>query len=917
MADSGAQEPSSASELREELKRLRELVAQREGWFGALLELSSDLVVVLDARGVVQYESPSFHRLLGLQPEERRGVSFLERVHPEDQGRVSQAFANCLAEPSQLQKAEVRIAHVDGRWRTVDCVARNLLADPAVGGVVVNLREITERKWAQSALRVIMQAVEQSPATIVITDPKGCIEFVNPAFTEITGYTLDEALGENPRILKSGLMPPEVFRELWATILSGKVWRGEMQNRAKDGRIYWEFASIGPVIDEEGQITHFVAVKEDITARREAQDALQRSALEMEWKNWELAEARDLALTASRLKSEFLANLSHEVRTPMNAVLGMAALLGKTRLEDTQRAYLETIQQSGELLLRLLNQLLDFSKLEAGRLELDLEPFDPRTLLEDTVALFTGLAARKSLDLICDLDPKLPGQLHGDALRLRQVAANLLGNALKFTESGAVVLRLRSESVEGNRVKLLMEVEDTGIGIAPEVQERIFHAFMQADGTTTRRFGGTGLGLSISRQLVELMGGHLSVQSQPGQGSCFSVHLELEVLGEAPAPRGSLRQRRALLWLPEGWVRQALGHLCEGLGLAVGHGEPGCEVPPGTWDFCLGSAEGGRVPGAGARLLLLKPGEAPPELCESCRGYLRMPFQRGQVIEALEGILGGQTQAPPERDSNALPGLPEVSREAPAILIVDDHEVNLQLMEALLRDIGCYTEVARGGREALERLASRQYQLVLLDCQMPDMDGFEVVARLRSREGSGRRTPVAAFTASALEGDRERCRVAGMDDHLPKPVSLEALESLVTRWTGWRRPGAIERVTPLAAAPEAPLDLACLEPLRHLKGSQGKPLVQELVQLFLRDLEPRLSTLRQAWQDAAPEAMGRAAHALKGPSASLGARLFSAQCLELERLGRSGSLEGAEALIRQLEAEAQRVAEALRGLSEG
>ncbi|GIV21092.1 MAG: hypothetical protein KatS3mg023_2843 [Armatimonadota bacterium] len=403
-----------------------------------------------------------------------------------------------------------------------------LAVSALIGAVVYLLSRRSARAHRQ--LRLHARAMEMAANAIVITDRNGTIQWVNPAFTAITGYTREEAIGKNPRILKSGRHDQKYYEQLWQTILSGHVWKGEVINRRKDGSLYTEEMTVAPVRDEQGNITHFIAIKQDVTERKRFEQQLE--------------QALEQAQAASLAKSEFLANMSHEIRTPMNGILGMAQLLMDTPLSEEQRDYVTTLKESAESLLSLLGDILDISRIEAGKMELRYAPFNPRQLVHQVARLFAARAREKGLLLQVEVDEEVPATLSGDELRLRQILTNFVGNAVKFTEQGSITIRVRL--VEAGNIQkahslrhqfaipehfstvwVQLAVSDTGIGIPPDKQATIFESFTQADGSATRRYGGSGLGLAINRSLAELMGGTIGVQSEEGKGSDFWVVLPL------------------------------------------------------------------------------------------------------------------------------------------------------------------------------------------------------------------------------------------------------------------------------------------------------------------------------------------------------------------------------------------------------
>ena len=473
------------------------------------LEQSAHGVVITDRTGTIEYVNPAFTKMTGYTAEEAIGQNpriLKSGKHPPE------FYANLweTIRRGETWQGELINRRKDGSfyWEA-QTIAPIFDEEGNLTHYVAIKQDITQRKEAEEEIRKLQRGIEQSAHSVVITDRTGTIEYVNPAFTRVTGYTAEEAIGQNPRILKSGKHPRSFYQQLWNTIQRGEVWYGEFVNRRKDGSLYWERASIAPVKDDTGRITHFVAVKEDITQQKEMEAELQR--------------ARDEALQANKLKTQLLGNVSHDMRTPLGGILGYSEMLLEGALGELtkeQRKAILHILQSTQQLIDFTNDLLNQAELESGRLRLHITKFPPRELFK-TISATQSIAEAKGVQVHLEIDPNLPETVYGDPYWLRQILANLLGNAVKFTEKGHIWVRLLGLEDE----RWAIEVEDTGVGIPPEAQKHIFEPFRQVDGSPSRRYKGSGLGLSIVQQLVELMHGEIRLESEPGKGSKFTVIL--------------------------------------------------------------------------------------------------------------------------------------------------------------------------------------------------------------------------------------------------------------------------------------------------------------------------------------------------------------------------------------------------------
>ncbi|OGR74296.1 MAG: hypothetical protein A2089_03920 [Elusimicrobia bacterium GWD2_63_28] len=859
------------------------------------------------AEEVVNLKTPA---LLHLSPEvEARGKELTEKL-----GRPVQGFDVFVETARQggFDRREWTYVSKDGRPFPVELVVTAIKDhNGLLTGFVGLATDISSRKASQLQMRKLSAAIKASPTSIVITDKEGRIEYANPKFLELTGYTEAELLGQNPKVIASGKTPVSVYKELWDTLLAGREWQGELLNRKKSGELFWEHASISPVKDPQGNITNFVAVKLDITDRRLAQK--------------ETEKARDAAVQLARMKSEFLANMSHEIRTPMNAIIGMTGLLMDTPLTGQQRDYVRTVNGAGEALLDIINDILDFSKIESGKLLIEKMDFNLRETVEGTGDLLASRAQAKEIELAYFIEAGVPPALRGDQGRLRQVLLNLMGNAVKFTEKGEVVLRVSTVREDAGSAVLKFAVKDTGIGISPEAQKNLFEVFMQADASTTRKYGGTGLGLSISRKLVELMGGTIGLESEPGSGSTFWFTLPFDkaAAGAAPElPAADVTGVRALIVDDNAANREIVSRYLEAWGMryeTADSGRAALEIlrreaagsdpfrlmvldmqMPGM-DGLMLAAEMKKNPAlAGIRKVMMTSlGHELPqrELDETgISACLGKPVRPLALLKKISMALAGAEAEPAAEPQAAAVDRP--LNKYFRVLVAEDNTVNQKVALKQLEKLGYEADVVANGLEVLEALKRRPYDLVLMDCQMPEMDGFQATEAIRKEEAGQRHLPVVAMTANAMQGDREKCIAAGMDGYIPKPVRLEKLAEALAKW-------------------DTPLDAAVVGELRALAGPESPGFFADLAKAFLADLPGRLAAIRAAVLSGDGEALRQAAHALKGSSGNMGAKRLQKLCLQLENSGRSGSMGGAPELLGALETETPLTRAALEAEASG
>jgi two-component system, sensor histidine kinase and response regulator len=648
-----------------------------------------------------------------------------------------------------------------------------------------------------------------------------------------------------------------------------------------------------------------------------------------------MRDARDLAERTARARSAFLANMSHEIRTPMNAVLGFVELILDTELSTEQRRALELVRSSSEALLMILNDILDYSKIEAEHLELESIPFDVSKVVHATASLLAVRAREKHLELLADVAPEVPRAVRGDPTRLRQVLMNLIGNAIKFTEQGEVVVTVTATKADG-AAALRFAVRDTGIGIAPEHLKTVFKEFTQADSTMTRRYGGTGLGLAISQRLVRLMGGQLAVTSDVGRGSEFSFSLTLPVEA-APPERGvglaALGGRRMLIVDDNETNRRILREMLAAEGVKVDEASMAADglaalrrgaqkrAPydlaildvqmPDMDGFALATAVRQDKALARTQLLMLTSagqrgdGERCREL--GIRGYLTKPLSRADLLEALGTVLAGSPEEAGTPDVVTRHTIAE-SRASLRVLLAEDNPVNQQVAVAMLVKRGHEVHVVGNGREAVDAVAARDYDVVLMDIQMPEMDGFEATQAIRAT-ARGAALPIVAMTAHALSGERERCLSHGMTDYLAKPFKAHELFALVEQLPEGRSPSPAEPAA-AAAATAPPVDLEGFRTM--LREAGAEEALYSILDTFLRQAPERLATLATAVASGTGNEIAKAAHVFRGAAATIGARALAELLERVETTARAGEVEDARDYFEQVSPIAHSVIDYLR-----
>ncbi|HUA00509.1 MAG TPA: response regulator [Candidatus Aquilonibacter sp.] len=835
----------------------------------------------------------------------------------DEVGSLVDRFNDMLAQIQQRDDA-LQTAHDQLEVR-VDQRTQELLTQVAE-------REQAER-WLAERTSFLNSLIENSPIGIIAIDDKHAVQMCNPAFENLFGYKQPEILG---RTLSEFLSSSELRDEVESN--STKLWRGETthlvtRRRRKDGSMVdVEAFSVPLLID--GKITGALLLYQDITERRRAEEALLR--------------AKEAAEGTSRAKSEFLANMSHEIRTPMNGIIGMTELALDTDLTAEQREYLGMVKTSAHSLLTVVNDILDFSKIEAGKLDLDPADFHFQRTVGETLKALAFRAHQKHLELAWRVAPDVPRYVKGDMGRLRQILVNLVGNSVKFTEHGEIVVSVDKESANSKGFVLHFQVRDTGIGIPRDKQQLVFDAFTQADSSASRRYGGTGLGLAITSRLVSLMGGRIWLESEVGRGSTFHFTCRFEFAetvspSAEPADPDIIQNMPVLVVDDNDTNRRILVEMLATWGMKPECAESGAaalatlkrahaegrsfrlliaDMQMPEMDGCALSKEIRSDPALSRLPILILSSTGHSAETLMCRdltvsGYLLKPAQPSDVLDAiLAAVSRTPPSAAPPNQRTTLGPEPLHHRREVKILLAEDNAVNRKLAITLLQKRGYVVIATENGQEALAALDREKFDVILMDVQMPVMDGFEAIRLIRMKEQTtGAHIPIVALTAHAMKGDRERCISMGADDYVSKPIRTSDLFGAIDRSASLKIDAKLASPPNTEGTPDAggaePRVFDLREALARVEDD--RELLEEIIRIFTSESAANMEAIRQAFSSTDAPSLERLAHTVKGAASNLSAFAISAAALKLEKLAHAGNLQGASDLIDALQREMDRL----------
>lgn len=867
------------------------------------------------ATGALSWSKELFH-IFGLDHEQTQPTynKFLSCTHPDDRDFVKQNISLALND-KQAYNVEFRVVRPTNEVRHIAAggkVERDIHGRPL--RMVGTALDITEQKQKEESLKLFRTLIDSSNDALEIIDLEtGRFLDVNERECENLGYSREELLSMRFFDIAPS-HPQSAFEANKALLIEAGSVIVEGVHQRKDGTTFPVEVSLRVIrLDRD----YLIAAVRDITRRKIQEEELltaksvaEERAVILRAQADELTKAHETALRASKMKSEFVANMSHEIRTPLNGVIGMTSLLWDTELTAEQREFVNIIRTSGDALLTIINDILDFSKIEAGKLSLEIIDFDLTTIIEETVDLLTPKAQQKKFEFLYLVDHNVPSALRGDPGRIRQILLNLLSNAIKFTEQGEVFLRVSLDSRSDDGAKLRFSIHDTGTGISAEAQGRLFRSFSQADGSTTRKYGGTGLGLAISKRLTEMMGGSIGVESEPGKGSTFWFVIPFE-LGRTAVERQTaslnIRGMRVLVVDDNAANRTILQYQLNSWGIrqrcvengakallalrsAIQERDPfvlailDMQMPEMDGLALASNIKNDPVLADTQLIMLTSVGTVDKPVVEKAgiEALLHKPVKQSALLDCISNVLGSSSAgrvhgAAQENFSEKKETIMIQSTTPLRVLVAEDNMVNQKVTARMLSKIGCRIDMVANGYEAVDALKQVPYDIILMDCQMPEMDGFEASAEIRRQERGIKHTTIIAMTANALQGDRERCIEAGMDEYIAKPVKLDELARILQKWSV---PHPFTRPSVRPSKPS--LDMTQLNELRVLDEDGETGILEQIIASYLEESKKRIVSLQKSVSEKDHSTLKRSLHSFKGDSLSLGAAALAEQCQYLE-----------------------------------
>ena len=931
------------SVLLQEREQSNEALVVSQKLYQSLVEAVPQCIFRKDLQGRFTFVNQRCCKSFGLPEEQVIGRSDFD-LFPEEMAKKYQRDDQRILETGEVLETIEATPRPDGSKAHVH-VIKTPTFDPQgkITGIQGCFWDVTSLKRLEEDLashRDLLQGLlDHVPDRVFFKDPESRFVKCSRAFAVYLGLTdPDLAVGKTDFDFFPQSQAQDFFNEEQQLIITGKPIINKVERQlGPDGQPTWSLVTKVPVRTKNGGVYGLIGISRDITDLKRTEE--------------ELSAARDVAVESTRLKSEFLANMSHEIRTPMNGIIGMIGLMQETRMSREQKEFADTIASSADALLTIINDILDFSKIEAGKLNVETIDFDLRSVVEESVEILATKAQSKKLELVAFIEEDAPVLLQGDPGRLRQVLTNLVGNAVKFTSAGEIVVSVTCAEKTETHARMRFEVRDTGIGIAQDVQTHIFQAFTQADGSMTRRYGGTGLGLAISKQLLHLMGGEIGVQSVPGKGSTFwfTVPLPRQSAGSTTLiyklNKGILStlpvlivddnatNRRILEHQTTGWkmIPRSVSSAAEALTVLREGAQQGRPWPLVVLDMQMPEMDGltlaksikGDPLISAARIVMLTSLgqflDARTILENGISACLIKPIKQSQLLDCLARVAAETTPSGSQstvfhhrinRPAEA-PASVEKTVSALRILLAEDNIINQKVAIKQLQKLGFAADAVNNGQEAVDALKTGFYDLVLMDCQMPVLDGYDATRRIREEEKAGgifagRRHGIIAMTANAMKGDREDCLAAGMDDYVSKPIRPEELKTILQRWESVP---LVNTEDPKAAGAfagdtDAPVDLGRLNEISD-ENSESK---RQLMSLYLNQTQERILQLTEAIKRSDAPETERIAHSCAEASATCGMQKITSLFIRLELQARTGLLNGAGEILNSIQVELQRIA---------